>query len=307
VVGIGGGDLTTRSLATRKGRGLGRIRRDLLSDDRDLAAHTAAGLILRCQPGESAIINESDVQLFDTGWDFRVFKVGNFAVRVARTKRYSAAMPSEIELLNRLRDQLPTRIPDPVLVGTGVSVAQWIPGAPLSPTTYGGVTSKLADTLAALHRISKKRLPRVASPSPTKMRSRAAHVVIEGRGLKLQGADLDVVARGVSDDTMWDYKPELVHADISTAHILLHYDGAGLAGIIDWTDARFDDPAIDIAGIEADLGVQPAQQLLDRYQEQKPIDRRFYDRVRFRAAWAQVTERIYEMRQSAPAAPRDTV
>jgi macrolide phosphotransferase len=283
------------------------IRRDLLSADRDLAAHTAADLILRCQPGESAIVNESDVELFDTGWDFRVFKVGGFALRVARGKRYFAAMSSEIELLNRLRDQLPIRIPDPVLVGTGVSIAQWIPGTPLSPTTYGGVTSELADIFAALHRIPKKRLPRVASPSPATMRARGAHVVTEGRQLELQGDDLDVLARGVSDDAMWNYKPELVHADISTAHILLRHDGAGFAGVIDWADARFDDPAIDIAGIEADLGVGPAQQLLDRYQQQKPTDRRFYDRVRFRAAWAQVTERIHEMRQSAPASPRDTV
>jgi aminoglycoside phosphotransferase (APT) family kinase protein len=39
--------------------------------------------------------------------------------------------------------------------------------------------------------------------------------------------------------------PTLVHADVGPEHILLH-DGA-VSGVIDWTDARIGDPAVDLA------------------------------------------------------------
>jgi aminoglycoside phosphotransferase (APT) family kinase protein len=44
-------------------------------------------------------------------------------------------------------------------------------------------------------------------------------------------------------ESLVDFEPSLVHADLTPPHLLVH-DGV-LAGVIDWGDMRVGDPALD--------------------------------------------------------------
>jgi aminoglycoside phosphotransferase (APT) family kinase protein len=48
-------------------------------------------------------------------------------------------------------------------------------------------------------------------------------------------------------ETLVGFEPALVHADLGPAHLLVR-DGR-LAGVIDWSDVRVGDPAIDYAWV----------------------------------------------------------
>jgi aminoglycoside phosphotransferase (APT) family kinase protein len=46
-------------------------------------------------------------------------------------------------------------------------------------------------------------------------------------------------------ETLVDFEPVLIHADLGPAHLLVH--DARLSGVIDWSDMRLGDPALDYA------------------------------------------------------------
>jgi aminoglycoside 2''-phosphotransferase len=57
----------------------------------------------------------------------------------------------------------------------------------------------------------------------------------------------------------------LVHADVTYDHVLLRPDGSDVAGVIDWGDLAFADPAWDFAGMFAWFGEAFARQMMDAY------------------------------------------
>ena len=57
----------------------------------------------------------------------------------------------------------------------------------------------------------------------------------------------------------------MLHGDLSPDHILADAGRAGLAGIIDWGDARLGDPAWDLVYIREDYGPDTLRAFLERY------------------------------------------
>ena len=58
-----------------------------------------------------------------------------------------------------------------------------------------------------------------------------------------------------------EYKPVLLHADISGEHIFIHPTTGALEGIIDWSQARLGDPCRDIAGLALSVGRNMAKSI----------------------------------------------
>jgi aminoglycoside phosphotransferase (APT) family kinase protein len=52
--------------------------------------------------------------------------------------------------------------------------------------------------------------------------------------------------RWLADDSYWPAHVALAHGDLHPGHMLLSPDGT-LCGVLDWTEARFTDPALDLA------------------------------------------------------------
>lgn len=264
------------------------VRQALLADD-DSAAALAAVAFLRSCCGTAP--DPGKVEVIDSGWDFRVFRIEERVLRVARRDDGGQAMEVEAELLDHLRSRLAVTLPRPEVLAPGISCGDWLCGDPLTAVTLRTTAFDLAETFSTLHGLSVE-VRGLQTAAPKAMRQQAAGVVTAARAAELDSDLADILAAGVDDPELWTYTPAIVHADISASHVLTN-EGR-LAGIIDWSDARIDDPAIDLAGIEMDLGRSAAEDLVAHYRSLRPTDRTFEERVRIRAAWGRLLELLHE-------------
>ena len=163
--------------------------------------------------------------------------------RFPRRAGVEAALEAEIALLPAIAPALPVDVPwfehisrNPLFVGY-----RMIRGAPLVDEDAGRVRS----FLDALHAFDPSGLP-VERPGWVEA-YRDQCVEFERLVLPLVDQDLRVQAKRLFGDaeTLVDFEPALLHADLGPAHLLVR-DGR-LAGVIDWGDARVGDPALDYA------------------------------------------------------------
>lgn len=67
-------------------------------------------------------------------------------------------------------------------------------------------------------------------------------------------------------DAMWPEQTAMIHGDLHAGHILINKH-AEVTGIIDWTEARVDDPANDFVAHLASFGEDAVKKLIAAYQE----------------------------------------
>jgi aminoglycoside phosphotransferase (APT) family kinase protein len=226
------------------------------------------------------------------GWDSDVFLVDDeWIVRVARRTKVAERMRPEPALLDALAPMLPVDVPRFEAVGPGWVAYRRIQGWSI---TSGASALPVAEFLAALHTFPV---------------DRAASLGVEAGGWReamlaeLDEFDLRVapllepperrLARArfreyLDDDASFGFRPALVHADLGPEHLLCDPDR--LVGVIDWTDARIGDPALDFAWLLHGLGSDFAAELLAGYASQADagLSRRagFY---RLLGPWHEVT------------------
>ncbi|MGV0696977.1 phosphotransferase [Mycolicibacter sinensis] len=70
----------------------------------------------------------------------------------------------------------------------------------------------------------------------------------------------------LADDTCWPDQTVMTHGEIYPAHVLLAEDGT-LVGLLDWTTARVDDPARDLAAQYGAAGEEMLQATLAAYAQ----------------------------------------
>lgn len=68
------------------------------------------------------------------------------------------------------------------------------------------------------------------------------------------------------NETNWPKQTVLVHGDLHAGHILVD-DQAQVTGLIDWTEARIDDPAHDFGVYLSIFGAEALKELIRSYQE----------------------------------------
>ena len=180
----------------------------------------------------------------DVGYDFEVAIVDDdWIFRFPRRAGVEEALEVEIALLPALAPALPVAVPsfehisrEPFFV-----VYRLIRGEPLVDEDADGVRA----FLEALHAFDPAGLPVERLDWVEAYRDQCA----EFERLVFPSFDQDrhPEARRLfaETETLVDFKPVLLHADLGPEHLLVR-DGR-LAGVIDWGDARVGDPALDYA------------------------------------------------------------
>ena len=178
----------------------------------------------------------------EEGWDFQVAIIDDeWVFRFPRRSGVEEALELEIAVLPTLAQALPVRVPsfefvsrDPLFVGYRL-----IRGDPLVDEDGEGVRS----FLEALHALDPSELPIARRDWVEAYTEQCAE--FERLVFPVLDSDQRTKAKRLFDEveTLVDFRPSLVHADLTPPHLLVH-DGR-LAGVIDWGDMRVGDPALD--------------------------------------------------------------
>jgi len=225
------------------------------------------GRLVREQLG----VDAANVVRIDDGWDSIAFDVDDaWIVRVPRRPEVREELLLEAALLPRLAPQLPVPVPAIRVLSRSPEVAVAHPklhGAPLSSRVAERLAPELGAFLAALHRSDahvEAGFPRVTAAEW--IDSLRAFVDRCDAVLRLLESDErrraeEMFARQLGAPP--DYAIGLVHGDLGPEHILCSDEG--VSGVIDWTDARVGDPALDFAWLLHALGTAFGDALLEAY------------------------------------------
>jgi aminoglycoside phosphotransferase (APT) family kinase protein len=186
--------------------------------------------------------NPRTILEIDAGYDFEVAIVDDeWVFRFPRRSVVEEALKVEIDLLPALAPSLPVDVPsfehisrNPLFVGYRL-----IRGRPLVNEDADGTRA----FLEALHAFDLSGLPVERLDWLETYREKCAE--FERLVLPLVDKDRRAEAKRLFGDaeTLVDFDPVLVHADLGPEHLLVRDDH--LAGVIDWGDARLGDPALD--------------------------------------------------------------
>jgi len=210
---------------------------------------------------------------------------GAYVFRFADHAAASAAMRVERCLLPLLGDRLAVAVPRVEFAGRRADSGQTLmgykllPGAPLEraaleglpPARRAALISQLAAFARHLHALPPPVAGRCAIPTlhpPTHLAAvmcRARAALRPHLAAPVWQHHEDLFARYAREPTLQAYRPAVLHGDLSPDHILADAGRGGLAGIIDWGDARIGDPAWDLVYIREDYGPDTLRAFLERY------------------------------------------
>ena len=192
----------------------------------------------------------------DDGYDYEVAIVdGSWVFRFPRRAHVAAALEVEIALLPELERALPVAVPrfEHVVREPELAVAyRLVEGEPCSVPEPG----PLAAFLTALHAFDVDRAEGLGVERPD-WRDVYARQCAEFERLVFPELDADerraaaaMFAAGLA--SLEGFRPAVVHADLGPEHLLCR--NGSLVGVIDWSDARIGDPALDFAWLLHSVG-----------------------------------------------------
>jgi aminoglycoside 2''-phosphotransferase len=205
----------------------------------------------------------SQIEAEDYGEDNFVFVLDRtWIVRAPKTEEYRWRFAAELNLLAALRPLTPVPVPhyEHIAADKGMGAYRMIDGAELTPPVFAlldtasqdFVLIQLAAFLSALHA-----LPEETIRQPDGMIQRrwsGEQYAARYRGMRRAKiarvappamlARFDDFHEALCEEKR--YVPALTHDDLTEDHILVRADGS-LAGVIDFSDAGWGDPASDFA------------------------------------------------------------
>ncbi|MGB3287467.1 macrolide 2'-phosphotransferase [Mycolicibacter algericus] len=225
----------------------------------------------------------------DAGLDYRVVMASDeggrrWVLRLPRRADVVAGMAAEARVLGLV---------GPVLAADGIAVPDWrirspelvaypaLTGAPgLTLNDDGGpdwhmdpaspdYAVRLGRLLARLHSITGEQAAAagVEVRTPEQVRQSWRDDIAEVRSEFTVAPELAEAWQGwLADDTCWPDQTVMTHGEIYPAHVLLAEDGT-LVGLLDWTTARVDDPARDLAAQYGAAGEEMLQATLAAYAQ----------------------------------------
>lgn len=223
----------------------------------------------------------------EVGLDYRIVIAAaddgtRWVLRIPRRDDVRAKVGSEARTLAFLARHVPFSVPDwrivtseviayPLLVdSTAMVIHADAPHAPEWKINLesGVFTETLAEALVALHGIPLAEAQAAGMRVLTPERSRqefAGNVARVHEELGI-GETLHRKWRSwVDDDTSWPSFTVPIHGDLYAGHVLVS-EGDRVSGMIDWSEARVDDPAIDLSGHLLAFGEPGLAQLLRHYE-----------------------------------------
>jgi aminoglycoside phosphotransferase (APT) family kinase protein len=231
-------------------RPLGLIPATVIVGGQDALAVDAIGLLRTHFPG----LEFRDARIVEDGWDSVVLDLDDeWIVRFPRRKEVERWVEREITLLPELAPTLPVAIPHfefvarNGLVGVGY---RKLPGSPARTGLDDRTGQDLGRFLTALHSFPVERARALGIPcfDPTAWMERFSALRTDFRQrvfpllLPSERERAETVFSRVPD---LDFVPVLIHSDLGPEHVLCR--GGRVIGVIDWSDARVGDPALDLA------------------------------------------------------------
>lgn len=250
----------------------------------------------------------TSIEPLGEGFDVTVYLVdGTWAVRFPRREVAVPTLAREVALLPALAPRLPVAVPVPQLLGRPGDDYPWpFWGGPylrgtelaesrLADTDRAGLAAELGGLLRALHDPAlaaelaagpARELPhdpmRRATPSSRGPMAREALDRLAARGTWEAGSFADRAAEGLiaagAPLPPPAGAPVLVHGDLHLRHVLVG-PGGSAAGVIDWGDACFADPAVDLSLAYAAFRGPARAAFLEAYGAQPDQDRELRARV----------------------------
>jgi aminoglycoside phosphotransferase (APT) family kinase protein len=240
------------------------------------------------------------VLLLPSGWDFDTFDVdGEWIVRVPKRPEVREWLRTEVALLPELPQFVSVSVPEIAVVKDEGVAYRKMPGKPLERPVEGAAET-LGRALSELHGFPIDRALALGVSDVRDERWRERHerrwAEWRARVLPLLSSDERAAAERRERDfrslLAEPFASALVHADLGPAHVLCA-DGR-ITGVIDWTDVKIGDPAIDLAWPLHGLGEAFAGQLLSAYG---PMDEGFRERVGFYHLAGPFYEVVYGLEQ----------
>jgi len=195
-----------------------------------------------------------DVHVVEDGWDSLVLDLdGEWIVRFPRRPEVERWVEREIALLPELAPTLPVAVPRFDLIArNGVACVGYrkLAGSPARTNLSERTGHDLGQFLSALHGFPVERASALGVPcfDPARWREHFGSLCADFRHRVFPLLDSGERERA---ETVFarvqelDFVPVLVHADLGPEHILCR-DGRVVA-VIDWSDARVGDAALDLA------------------------------------------------------------
>ena len=209
------------------------------------------------------------------GWDNILFVVNEELVaRFAKNARAATQLLAEGAILRLLEATLPVRIPTPeviaqVAAGRDATFIAYrlIPGIPLDavPLTddlVAAIAPILARFLDVLHSVPAGAIQKVgiARFTPRRWVEHEHDLYRRTRDDLRDALDASTFRRYdawwktyLADGDSTAFTPCLVHGDLVSEHILVERDPWRVSGVIDFGDAMWTDPALDLAGLPESL------------------------------------------------------
>jgi aminoglycoside phosphotransferase (APT) family kinase protein len=231
------------------------------------------------------------VTRIDGGWDSLAFDIDDeWIVRMPRRPEVRAWLRQEAALLPLLAPALPAPVPEVAVLEdkdeTFLLIHRKLHGEPLTAALRSGDKASLARELgvflAALQAFAGAAEAGLGQPTAAELVAEEEAFTIRcERVLPLLDSSARRRARALLDShRSWTpaFDPVLVHGDLGPEHILSR-DGA-VTGVIDWSDARMGDPAVDFGWPLHGACERFAEALLDAYVDHGGrVDDEFRDRA----------------------------
>jgi aminoglycoside phosphotransferase (APT) family kinase protein len=238
-----------------------------------------------------------------SGWDFETFDLDDeWIVRVPKRPEVREWLRTEVALLPELARSLSVPVPEIAVVREDGVAYRKLRGKPIDRPIEGAAET-LGRALSELHGFPVDRALElgVGDVRGERWRERHARRWDEWRSLVLPLLSSD--ERAAAERRERDFrsllaKPfasALVHGDLGPEHVLCA-DGR-ITGVIDWTDVKIGDPAIDLAWPLHARGRAFAARLLGAYA---PVDESFRERAGFYHLAGPFYEVAYGLEQDRP-------
>jgi len=217
------------------------------------------------------------------GWDNRVFLAnGELIVRFAKDAESAQRLLIGGDLLQFLETSMPLRTPAVEAVAdlSGVAdgalmVYRLIPGGPLedievSDDVVAALAQPLAGFLDALHSVPAELIGSIAIPrfTPQKWVERERALYQQTRAAVREALDDAMFERYegwrrgyLADRASTAFEPCLVHGDLVPEHILINSNPWRISGVIDFGDAMWTDPVLDLAGMPEQMARSVASEM----------------------------------------------
>ncbi|KAB8138868.1 phosphotransferase [Gracilibacillus oryzae] len=244
--------------------------------------------VLEIAKQHNIILNRESFSINDSGLDFRVIFAKDsdgqqWVLRLPRRLDVIPTAQTEKKILDTVGTRLSIQTPDWDIFSKEMIAYKLLNGVPTGmidseakeyvwkideknvPSLY---LKSLGEALAELHNIEQNDAKRAGL---TVIKPEELKLLMKRRMEKVKSV------YGVSDtlwerwqkwlanDTIWPEQTVLIHGDFHPGHILISED-ARVTGIIDWTEARVDDPSHDFAAIYLTFGEKVLEKLIEYYR-----------------------------------------